>query len=101
MIPVCQGHGNILLYTIYMCVYLRFRVQPPVNADSATRERAHQIILVEDGAWRARTHPASTEAGTSHVLRGVVVDEEVLIQSSVGGRTRESFVTIVRNFCNT
>ena len=84
-----------------MCVYIRFRVQPRVIAGSATREGAHQSLLVKDGAWRARTHPASTEAGTSHVLRGVMVDEEVLVQGPVGGRTRASFATVVRNFCNT
>ena len=100
-VQVGQRLGNILLYTIYICVYLRFRVHPRVTASSATRERAHRSLLVKDGAWRARTHPAATETATSHVLRGVVVDEEVLVRGSVGSRTRALFVTVVRNFCNT
>ena len=101
MIPVCQGHGNILLYTIYMYDCLCFRVQPCVIAGSATRERAHRSLLVKDGALRARTHPAATEGATSHVLRWVMVDEEVFVQGPVGGRTRAFIATVVGNFCNT
>ena len=84
---------------MYVC--LRFRVQPCVIAGSATRERAHRSLLVKDGAWRARTHPAATEGATSHVLRRVVVDEEVLVQGPVGGRTRAFIVAIVHHFCKT
>ena len=80
---------------MYVC--LRFRVQPCVIDGSATvEERPHRIP--KEGASRAgaRTHPAATEGATPHVLPWVMVDEEVLVQGSVGGRTRVFIVTVVR-----
>ena len=93
MIHVCLGHGNILLYTIYMCVYIHFRVQPCVIASSATPEEAPPSLPTKKPKTASRTSLTVRTRVPGNALAAVLVDA-VIASASMFTRVTAALVHI-------